>query len=463
MTSYSLYTYNNLRQKGIIPEHTPYGDIGTPGGLGFGVGIYPSIDDLSDYNLTPAANAYRRGSDNYGNYIHSNGSIMVFIPKFYYRIGNVAAPAYPTFGDNTIEIRGVKDYENEVAANVDGFILHRAFIDGGLEKSGFFIDKYEASQSLSDSNIAVSVKNGIPISLTTTTTFTRSATMTGCVGQLLDAVKLSRDRGTGYNCSSIFMKSALAMLALCHAQNTTSSEFNEWYDETDVINFPKGNNNSALADVNDTSTMFTTAGDSGDANKARTGSGVNFKKTTHNGQTCGVADINGNMWEVNIGITQPGTTAGGSGTGVGNTIYVLKESVSFGSLTQGWDGATDAWGNTTHLNTLYDSVTAPISLSGLGGWISWGNGTTGVFHTDISGINRALCGVLPISDSATSAGGIDILGKDGIYRYVIENMCIRSGGDWSNGTLSGCFTSAWDIWRTTSSATTAFRSALYVS
>ena len=35
----------------------------------------------------------------------------------------------------------------------------------------------------------------------------------------------------------------------------------------------------------------------------KTGSGMPFAKTTHNGQACGIADLNGLLWEIVIGVT----------------------------------------------------------------------------------------------------------------------------------------------------------------
>jgi len=41
---------------------------------------------------------------------------------------------------------------------------------------------------------------------------------------------------------------------------------------------------------------------------ALTGSGSNFAKTTHNGQACGIADVAGNIYKINPGMTSIGTT-----------------------------------------------------------------------------------------------------------------------------------------------------------
>jgi len=438
------------------------GDIGEPGTYGFGVGVYDSPGELVDFGLSPMIGVDSKTSESYGNYVHSNGSIVVFVPKFYYRIGNSAHPNYDLFGSNSVEIRGTKYYSTEAEANADGFILHRAFIDGGQEKKGFFYDKYMASQSSSDPNVAVSVRYGVPISLTATTSYTRSATMTGCDGALYDAVTLSRARGTGWNAKTLFMDSAIGLLGLAHAQHAQSSATCAWFDPSYTTCYPKGCNSDQLGDSNDPEVAYVSAGDSGNASKPQTGSGEPFAKTTHNGQPCGIADVNGGLWEVAIGVTQPGGTATDYSTR-DNTIYVLNESETFADLTGGWNGSTDIWGDATHLNTKYTSVTAPINLSGQGGWIEWGNGSNPVFFTDQNGVNRALCGVVPPGDSSLSSGGINILGNDGVYRYTRDNLTVRSFGNWYDGPLAGLWARGFNLWRSGSIFATCFRPALYVS
>jgi len=451
-----------LKEDTLTPNQ-PIGDIGVPGTYGFGVGVYDDNAELATVGLSPFFGYNNQISDSFGNYLHDNGSVMVFIPKFYYRIGDATAPQYDRYGLNTVEIRGTKWYANEAEANADGFVLHRAFIDGGVEKKGFFYDKYTASKSPTDSNISVSVKNGIPISLTTDANYTNSSGMTDCVGQLHDSIVLSRARGAGYQVATLFMQSALGLLALAHAQNSTNNSVCGWLDLTDTTNYPKGCNDNSLGDVNDAFVSYQSAGDSGTASKPKTGSGEPFNRTTHNGQDCGICDVNGGMWEVQIGLTQAGSSSTASGSGIGNTIYLLKESVAIGDLTNGWNGTTDVWGNSSHLSTLYDSVTAPVDLNNLSGSLSWGNGAEQVFFTDQSGVNRAMNGVIAKSDFALSSSGTNMLGGDWHRNYTRENMFVHSCGSWVGAALAGVFARAFNIWRSNSATYSSFRSARYVS
>lgn len=337
--------------------------IGKAGQQGFGVGVYggdPS--DLTAMGLTPMQGCENPASENYGNYQHTNGSVMVFVPAFCYRIGNASAPSYSRDGNNAIEIRDASLGEG------DGWILHRAFIDGGQQKLGFFIDKYVCSKD-STGKKAISVKNADPISL----------------GFAWDAITLGRDRGDQYSCVTAFQWSAISMLSLAHGQAATSSQFCGWYDANHTTNFPKGNNVSgSLKDTNDSSITFTAH--SKDSSYCKTGSGKPFNKTTHNGQNCGISDVNGNQLQATLGVRNDGAS---------NTIYVMKESISAHNFTK--DNRNTA--------SFFDSA----SKSYIDGK-PWGSNA---FYTDASGVNRALCGVFP----KTYSSGTELFGNDYLLIY----------------------------------------------
>ena len=111
-------------------------------------------------------------SDNYGNYIHTNGSIVCWCPKTYYRVGSSESPRFATYGDNALDIVGAETFSTTAEANAAGYALHRAFINAGKEQSGFFIDKYMNSKDGNSSS--KSVFGGVPISLGATAGYTVS-------------------------------------------------------------------------------------------------------------------------------------------------------------------------------------------------------------------------------------------------------------------------------------------------
>lgn len=280
--------------------------ISIPGQRGFGVGVCNEDEEkLLAMGLSKFENTDNNESDDYGNYLHTSGSVLVWIPAFCYRIGNKNHKLYPVYGDNLIEIADAD------MKDTDGFILHRAFVDGGKVKSGFFVDKYLSSKDQFNKE-PISVKYGDPISLyydhsNNSTKYNASVDMisdedNGILwGHIQDAIVLSKRRGPHYVCLSCFAWSAIAMLSLAHAQHSDTAKYNAWYDDDDQINFPKGNtSDGTLHDFRDHGVSF----EPSKFNKQHslTGSGQPFNKTTHNGQNNGVADVSGNFMQPTIGV-----------------------------------------------------------------------------------------------------------------------------------------------------------------
>ena len=283
------------------PSADPY-SIGNPGEMGFGVGVCP--EEYLPPGMARMPRCFNLFADNYGNYRYADGSIMVFVPKFYYKI---------TAGTNNVDVKGTDTYRTTAAANAAGYALHRVFIDGGVEQPGFFVDKYKCSANTwGAGTIGSSIKNGDPIS--THAGHNPIVALTACgtnaYFEVIDAAHARDGVNGAVNPSSIFfagsrfIHSALAILSLAHGQASVSTTNCAWYHTT--YNYPKGCNNNALGDINDPAVSYTWDGYS---NCGKTGSGTPFAKTTHNGQNCGVADINGLMWEIALGFTC--ITAGG--------------------------------------------------------------------------------------------------------------------------------------------------------
>jgi len=94
--------------------------IGTAGEIGFGVGAIRDWQVPSGYvKLVGHDNPL---SSNYGNLTDMTGSVMVAIPKFYFKIET-----------NNILI------SSELKA---GYVLHRMFINAGKEIDYVLVDKY---------------------------------------------------------------------------------------------------------------------------------------------------------------------------------------------------------------------------------------------------------------------------------------------------------------------------------
>lgn len=278
--------------------------IGSAGQQGFGVGVYGGDPaDLTAMGLAPMEGCEDPTSDNYGNYIHTNGSIMCCIPAFCYRLGKATAPSYSRDGVDALEIKDATKFPQFSHDAVfsspdfgDDWILHRAFVDGNKLKNAFFIDKYLCSNV---NGQAASVKNAAWLMCyddSARTFCTKS--ISGTVGKALDAIILSRARGDYYSLVTCYQWSAISLLSLAHGQAATSADACAWYDVHHTTNFPKGATSEYGRDFDDDTIRYSYHSQGNMF--AKTGSGTPFNKTTHNGQASGVADVAGvcNQWTI---------------------------------------------------------------------------------------------------------------------------------------------------------------------
>ena len=446
----SVASMTGVRLEGVSINPFVYDIIGTPGLQGFGVGVCDPA--ILPANMTPLTGYKDKSSDNYGNYQYADGSIVVYIPRFYYKI---------TAGTNDVDIKGIDTYANQAAANAASYALHRSFIDGGIEQRGFFVDKYMSSKNAWGTGyISSSLKSGNPIS--TASIHNPIADLTACdtnayfetidAAHARDGIDGAVNASSNWNVISKFQMGACAMLSLAHAQASSATTYCAWYDAT--YNYPKGCNNNALKDYDEVTNGAGTGDDllyvsDGYSQSAKTGSGVPFAKSTHNGQNCGVADLNGLMYEINIGITNNGTN-----------FYAANEATAMKDFTSGNSTATDHWG-ANGIAAMMSILTVPY-VTGNDGWIYFGNSTNQVLSEDVSGNDRLLTGLgLPDSISGLSGAGTNQFGKDGLYRYICNELCVLSCTCWYKRTGAGLWAVALFDYRAYSSGYIGFRSCLY--
>lgn len=387
--------------------------IGSAGQQGFGVGVYGGDPaDLTAMGLAPMEGCEDPTSDNYGNYIHTKGSIMCCIPAFCYRLGKATAPSYSRDGVDALEIKDATKFPQFSHDAVfsspdfgDDWILHRAFVDGNKLKNAFFIDKYLCSNV---NGQAASVKNADWLMCHDDTTkpyFTKQ--ISGTVGQAYDAITLSRARGDYYSLVTCYQWSAISLLSLAHGQATTSADACAWYDANHTTNFPKGATNEYGRDFNDGIIRYTYH--SYGSGFAKTGSGTPFNKTTHNGQASGVADVAGvcNQWT--IGACNPEQAT----VGLMNTTTTAHEITQYNVVDQNL--------HTPYLTGFRDGQK---SFNGVR------NGT--------SGLDWAGAGIVP-KTASTSA----LFGGDGYQEYYATTNGLKVGLGNTWGQYAGIFCRSW--------------------
>lgn len=416
----------------------PINHIGTPGQIGFGVGICPGPlpTGMVELNGTRDPTA-----DNYGNYQYSDGSIMVWIPAFFYKFGTGSNGN----AINVVTIKPLSAYADVATANADGYALHRMFYDGGFIQPGVFVDKYICSNN---GGIASSIKNGIVL-----TSAQRGSLLTAMYSALTGAPAnnlggsqaASKTRGASFFANSRFIQAGLALLALAHGQAATSVLNCAWY----MINsmFPKGCNNNALGDAQDATILYDSDAN-GTYNVGKTGSANYLAKTTHNGQNSGVADLNGLIWEVGFGLTSNGTD-----------LYVLKTAKALKALTGSDTLATDLFG-ANGLAANYDDIGATWgALLGSSTTKYYGSATQ-VLSAALSGNDWAAAGLgIPL---VGGVGGSNLFGNDYFADYKPNEMCPVSGAAWGNGSGAGVWALSLSFYRAYSGCGIGFRSALYL-
>ena len=415
--------------------------IGVAGQPGFGVGICPGP---LPSGMTPLPNYMSQVSDNYGNYQYSDGSVMVWVPAFFYKWGTGANG----LALNAVDIQPFSAYATVADANTAGYALHRAFYDGGVQP-GFFVDKYIVSNN---GGIASSLRNGIVVTtaqrgslstaVNTSLTGAPANTLGGCIAA-------AKTRGANFFASSRFIFAALAMLSYAHAKASSSTTYCAWYHAT--YNMPKGNNNNALGDAQDAAILYVADGNGTYLGCGKTGSANLFARTTHNGMNSGVADLNGLVWEFTPGLTSDATN-----------LYVLKTTARMKDVTGGNTLATDLFG-ATGIAALYDSLGTTYEAlwaTAANRTIYFGNATNQVFSAATSGNAWNYAGLgAPL---AAGIGGVSAFGNDVIFDYKPNEMAPFSGGYWYDAYNAGVWAVNLSAYRTYSSDIVGFRSALYL-
>lgn len=486
------------RLEKALPIASIVNDIGTPGAMGFGVGICP--EPKSYY--TPMADTIDRLQPTYGNYINEDGSVMDWVPAHWKRRGHPDNPTFPIYGSRSIDIKAFAAYPDEVTANADGYYLDRSFINGGQIQPGIWRDKYDCSQN---GNVASSIKGAQPM---VSGPVAGQVGFTGCTanGQAPannygGAVAAAKSRGSAWFPEPPWVANMLADISEAQAQAATSATNCAWWSPGHT-NFPKGNNSNTLKDANDLSVTFTSAGNATYPAFALAGSGSPFGKTTHNGQDNGISDVAGNIYKINPGLTcvavskaitgatqtspvrlrivahghatgQPvlvvsmlgmtqlnnriftvtvadadhvdldgvdGTAFPawtGGGAAVTGKFYALKTSVDIAALQGGASTATDFWGPAS-IAANYDEISINLRTDYPNNSIAqrYGNAGNAVFAWDTPEARLQSMLGMPTAGGVSPAGTAE-MGNDYFYQYFRDQLCVVSRGSWADGSVAG--------------------------
>ena len=383
-----------------VPSTDPAAVYGEIGGFGAGVAYMPTI--AASLGLTAMDGASERTHENFGNFVDSRNNVFVCIPMMYYKADT---------NTRIDELMGVPKVEVSYIAK-DGYAPFYAFKkSNGEYVPCVFVSKYTMSKG-SDNKPAF-VKNADPVS--SHSSYNGIQQFSGVEANNKGFFTAIRMLGSNYCLHYAALRFVYYMVAEAHkqkailrfgARSKVPSSICAYLDIAPY--YPKGNNTN-WGDADDTSLKYTRAG-SGTYQGSRygvgkTGSANNLAKTTFNGQKCGIADMGGNMWEVDGGYICEST-----GT------YILKGIDTLKSLNK------DNYNNTAFfvgLN-LENRRTSSAYMCG--------NGTNPLFTFNSSG-NAYNCDnfLIPLA-SGMSSSGTDAYGKDKNYPLGNGNAPLFAGG-----------------------------------
>lgn len=362
-----------------------------PGEKGFGTGPAP-VDIATYYGMTPMEGCWDRNSDNYGNYTDPYGSIMVYIPRHYYKYNYVISgsikklhsidvyypPVISSFSGsnltpttskvNDIELRGrsgvITNKDNEYGALISQLILPTAFINAGKILPGIFVDKYLINNSKSNyindlyiskpdlarprnyTNVGnnkahnntgkFNCSKGDQYWAKSFVSKTRTTSKPG--------ISKSRSRATAdTSFNTIYIRNLLTTIGVAHASRCiflNSSENCKW------LHSDMGMPMSIDLKTNEVK-MYSDYLHSYNPNRSNPVRMEDFEATTHNGQRSGVVGLTGDRVETVIGamLKVSVTATGGTATAYKVSLDCSPRSTDFRTLSNNWVTAVKSASN----------------------------------------------------------------------------------------------------------------------
>ena len=415
--------------------------LGTAGGEAFGVGPCDDETAAASLGLSAMDGTDDIHSDNYGNYQRDDGSIAVWYPAGYVRVGSSKSDVYTTKGDKAIDIISAEDYAALDDDDKADFWLFPAFYNAGSIQTGFFRMKY---QGYYDSSAGVMIHSR-----------DYDCSTTSELGGNYRVIDYNRSY-SGWNQQSYLMQLWVELLAICHAQHATSSTYCAWYDSAGTDNHPRK--------YNDDGTYSTSSWRVYRANITDT----MYLLNSHNGQACGGMDM-GNLWDIGIGVCYPGTASTDTTVAAmttSDTFYLLSPDQDVANITSDYgytSGVHNHFGTAANLLASgFEAFTCPVSGSGwkyiLPDTVWWPDLATTA--------NRRTFGLWPKSDSVyttTRTSGDADLDYSGHYLYSRNNLTLLMGGySYTSANALGVFARYWNYYRTYAYTSVAARAGAYL-
>lgn len=442
--------------------------IGLAGLSGFGVGC--CRPELLPNDIAELPGTTDRFSPNYGNYVHiPSASIVCFLPSHYIDL------QAPGAGNNAFLTKVV------ISSTQSGnSVLAKAFRNGGSELAGVFVDKYQGSNCRPDGSGRPNSSDGLPGTLPSSggifasrplhwpvSAVAASGTLRSpfglCNSTVLNGAATTpannyggvwaacKSRGADWYPVPMWTRIHLGYLALAHAQAlldtsgipiSGATANSAWMDTAPYA--PKGNNNNG-SDINKTSLVFNrtdiggnASGWAGEASRAFTGAArigtlSAVEHTTHNGQLCGIVDVNGNQWDITPGLTNS------TGTNAGYKAFSDLDDYTAVSSNAGITGAANV------ISLAVDAADDGVWWGNDNAWIYLVPNAGGTYHPSstwaANATRKAMAelGLPRQAGTSLTQTSTNIFGGDGLYRAHRSDLLPRVGGTWSDGAGAGSF------------------------
>lgn len=278
----------------------------------------------------------------------SNGQVMVYQPKFYYQ---------RTLMSSSVTARGTKVHKESLILSPTaraGFTLHPLFKSGDVELDYVLLPAYEGSvEDVSQSSYLKNNDAGVTVAQDRLSSIAGALPLNGYNNTIsLDNLKqLARNRGTGWQLTTIEFESANQMLEMVEFGTTNV----QTALESGIVSINKNSNDSCSAVTGSTASLGNTTG-------AATSTTVvlNSNRTTYS--TPGSRAISyrgmenpwGNQWRV-VG----NMTIKGAGTNAGSPYYNGEATLNI-TL----PSASSNWVESFGADTNYDWVYIPLTCGG---------------------------------------------------------------------------------------------------
>ena len=323
-------TTNNNIWIGTLGTRINYDKLPLPGEQGFGCGI-ATDDILEKYKLSPMDGTTNPLSSKFGHYIDADNKEFVFVPLHYIKPKYTTNKEYPYFNQNFDF-----SYEEDINNGFNNHCIPRCFWNNGIVQNGIFV-------AVEDDNYVIKEINNNSTDI-----------------EFISYPNYVKD---GYHNMNIFIQTMLYNLSRLHLiktyENSNSVTDGRLYFKSETLTreVGKSNTTSEIDIIEDPLSTIHIRNDVIDTKIDYNGNTSNIGHKlllTHNGQKCGIPNINGGFNSLLIGIYIHSETDGNGVTTL--HTHVLDKDVEISEFDRNVAVVVNKRNNTTYKDELITTL-----------------------------------------------------------------------------------------------------------